>query len=96
MVIVHIIVQVKPGEQENFTSMMATFVADTLQVPSCTEFILYQRVQNENSFGLYEEWETADDFNAYTQTERFTQFRNALEPLISAAPVSNRYEVQAL
>ena len=96
MVIVHVTVQVKPEEQENFTSMMATFIADTLQVASCTEFILYQQVQNKNSFGLYEEWETADDFNAYTQTERFTQFRNALGPLIAAAPVSNRYEAQAL
>ena len=96
MVIVHVTVDVKQEERAAFVRMMDDFIADTLSVDACQSFILYQQAQDNNCFALYEEWDSADSFNAYTQTERFGQFRASLGPLIAAPPVSNRYEAQSI
>ncbi|MEM7131232.1 MAG: putative quinol monooxygenase [Chloroflexota bacterium] len=96
MVIVHVTVDVKPEQRSAFVGMMNEFVADTLAVDACQTFSFYQQIQQENRFALYEEWDSAAAFDTYTCTERFTQFRDALGPMITAPPVSNRFEAQPL
>lgn len=96
MIIVHVTVEVKPEQQDQFIAMMDGFIADALEIDTCQSFILYQQAKNASRFGLYEEWDSADAFTAYTQTEQFAQFRESLGPMLAAPPVSNRFEAQRI
>ena len=96
MIVVHVIVKVKPEQQAEFINQEKQFMTAAQQMKGCTSFFLYQDVHQENTFVIYETWETQADFENYSQSELLTQYRQTIGPMLMGAPETNYYNATHL
>ncbi|MCB0209206.1 MAG: antibiotic biosynthesis monooxygenase [Anaerolineae bacterium] len=96
MVIIHVVVNIKPEHQAEFVSQEQKFMAAAQQMAGCRSFSLYKDVHQENTFAIYETWETPADFENYQQSDLFSQYRASIGPMLMGEPASNYYNAAPL
>lgn len=92
MHVIRVIMQAKPDKQQDLIEIMAKDSEISQKFEGCLMFNLFQDVTNANSFILYEEWETAENFEAYQKSEYLDGQRELIFPLLDGAPDSAYYE----
>jgi len=76
---------------------LATLVAAAPSVramPGCHAFLPFADPTVEGGLGLIHEWESADAFASYLASPGFAQLNAALRPLMTAPPLSKRFEAE--
>jgi len=92
MMVIRVKVQVKPENKASFIDVMTESIGISSQFDGCLNFDLYQDINNENALMLYEEWETADDFDAYKKSDHFQESGKLLFPLMDGKPDSAYFD----
>jgi len=76
---------------------LATLVAAAPSVramPGCQAFIPFADPTVEGGLGLIHEWDSAAAFSAYLASPGFAELNATLRPLMTAPPVSRRFEAE--
>lgn len=96
MIVIRVAVTVKPEEKLNFVNLMQQETTEVKQFAGCERFNLYTDIVDENTFLLYEEWQTLADFEAYKNSDLFKQNGAKLFPMMSGAPDSAYFQAEML
>ena len=96
MIVIRVVVKVKPEEQVNFVNHMKQEMVEVKQFSGCEKFRLYTDVTNENTFLLYEEWQSQTNFDAYKNSDYFKQNGEKLFPMMAEPPDSAYFEAEIL
>ncbi len=57
----------------------------------CIAFIPFQDATDPTQIGILHEWQTGEDFTAYTSSQEFAQLGKILRPMMLKPPVSRRF-----
>lgn len=94
MFIAHVDLTVQSDKETEFLTAIQSFAAQARQATGCLQFRVYQEAADKNRFGLYEEWQSTAEAEAYLQSEALDEFRAVLGPLLAAPPQSSYYKAE--
>ncbi|WP_428261646.1 putative quinol monooxygenase [Haliangium sp.] len=96
MYVIRVALQVREDARETFESHAQ---AETAEVPKrfdgCVRYGFHTLVGEPTSFLLYEEWRDQASFEAYRDSQYFTEIGERIRPLLAAPPDSAYYQVEA-
>lgn len=96
MIIAIVDFETAPETQAKALDILLTDVASATNITGNLGFRAFSNAQSDTHVGLMHEWETLADFEAYTASDAFKQIGAQLRPMMTAAPVSRRFEAQPL
>lgn len=96
MIVIRVSIQVQPEKRHDFMQFMIHSIALSRGYEGCLKFSLYDDVSDENTFFLYEEWQSLTDFNRYRESEHFKESGAVLFPMMTGAPETAYYEAQPI
>ncbi|MEO0564140.1 MAG: putative quinol monooxygenase [Chloroflexota bacterium] len=94
MVVIRILMQIQPQQREAFLKFMANSTTVSTAFSGCLKYQLFQDVNTEDSYLLYEEWETRAQFDAYLASDHMVESRTALFPMMAGKPDSAYFDAQ--
>lgn len=62
----------------------------------CIAFIPFVDPTNDTELGVLHEWDSAEAFADYTASEEFAKVGQALRPIMTAPPVSKRFDASLI
>ncbi|MEX1366268.1 MAG: putative quinol monooxygenase [Nannocystaceae bacterium] len=93
MQIIRVIIKIKP---ESWTTFEEIANHELVEVPKqfagCLRFAYWSSVANPTEVLLYEEWESAETFKAYRESDYFKELGGKLFPLLEGKPDAAYYE----
>jgi quinol monooxygenase YgiN len=92
MIVVRVQLQVKPENREAFIGAFTRHAEKSRQFAGCEAFNMLEDVQNGNTYSLYEEWASAEAFDAFRNSEELKASGSTLFPFIDGKPTSSYYE----
>lgn len=96
MIVIRVAVEVKPEEVGAFVNHLQQEMAGVKQFAGCERFHLYTDVQDTNKFLLYEEWATAENFQAYRTSDFFEENSKKLHGMMAGEPDSAYFEASVV
>lgn len=94
MFIAHVDLTIQPNKEAEFLKAIQSFAAQARQAAGCLQFRVYQEAEEKNRYGLYEEWQSTAEAEAYLQSKALDEFREAVGPLLAAPPHSSYYRAE--
>jgi quinol monooxygenase YgiN len=91
MIVVRVAFKINPAERANVLAYLQKDTEATRKVAGCLHYGFYQDAADENSFLLYEEWDTQADFDAFKQSDSFKESGKMLFPVMVGKPDSVSY-----
>jgi len=93
MPISRVIIKVKEESWSAFEEIAAhEFKEVPKQFSGCASFAYWKSMVNPGEVLLYEEWESADAFKAYRESDYFKELGGKLFPLLAGKPDAAYYE----
>ncbi|CUU56916.1 Quinol monooxygenase YgiN [Parafrankia irregularis] len=65
-------------------------------MPGNLSFRVHASREDENQITIVHEWDGPESFAAYLESASFARMGNALRPMMTAAPVSRRFDARLL
>lgn len=97
MIVIRVLVNVKPEAKLDFVNHMKREMVEVDEkFAGCEKFALYGDVTKENTFLLYEEWQTRENFDAYRASEYFQQNGKKLYAMMADTPDSAYFTAEAI
>lgn len=96
MIVIRVLMQVKPEHRQDFLSFMDTSITVSNAFDGCLKYQLYQDTHADDTFLLYEEWETRAHFDAYLESDHMAESRTALFPMLAGKPDSAYFDAQII
>lgn len=97
MVVIRVLVNVKPEASDAFVDHAKREMTEVKQkFAGCERFALYGDLVKENTFLLYEEWQTQENFDAYRTSVYFQQNGEKLYAMMADTPDSAYFTAEAL
>ncbi len=96
MIVVRVQLQVKPENRETFIDSFARHAERSRQFAGCQAFNLLEDVEQGNAYSLYEEWASAEAFDAFRNSDELKASGSTLFPFIDGKPTSSYYEAVPL
>ncbi len=96
MIVIRVLLQIKADVTENFVHHMKQETKEMQSFEGCERFALYSDVSDENTFLLYEEWQTQHHFDAYKNSETFKKNGEKVFPMIAGKPDSAYFSAELL
>lgn len=96
MVVVRVCVTAKEDNIADLQAILASDLLETGKFEGCTRFDVYQDIQSERDFILYEEWDNQQNFDAYRESDYFKEIGGKIFPLLDGNPDSAYYEAEAI
>lgn len=82
---------VKPGREEEFEQVTREAINLMETVSGHKETRLYRDVDRPNSYLIYSDWETREDFTAFLKSDAFKQAQTMGSDMLAAPPRHNVY-----
>lgn len=96
MLVIHVKLAVKADQTTEFLDAVAPFVKQARGLDGCLDYTWYQSTEHDNTYILYELWESESQFRDYKASELFTSTQQALLPFAAGKPESNYYTADVL
>ncbi len=96
MIVIHVQTKVKADKRTEFIQQIQHDTEVSRKFAGCVQWGWSEDVSQKNTFALYEEWDTAEAFDAYKQSDHFKQINGALMPLLAEEPQSAYYTANKL
>lgn len=96
MIIIHVQVKIKPEKRSKFLEIARQEAEQARTLQGCIRYEWMGDVNGDDTFTVYEEWETQADFDAYKQSDYFKQLNNVFAALVAAAPDSHYYTAKPM
>ena len=71
MIIVRIILNVLPEKQLEVRQTLQALFASGGKEPGCLDYSVFGNIQDQNLFGLHQEWKTREDLDQHIRSHRF-------------------------
>lgn len=91
MMVIRVVLTIQPAQRSAFLAYLAEESPQVRAMDGCSWYELFQDPNDDNRFLLYEEWASADAFEAYKSTESFSQAFAVLGPMMAGPPSSAYY-----
>ena len=92
MFIAHVFFRVAPALGQTALNALLAECPIVRALPGCTTFLPFIDPTQPGAVGLLHEWESEDQFAAYTASPGFAAVGQVLRPLMVAPPVSKRFD----
>lgn len=96
MIVIRVVVQVKPEAKASFIAHMQQEMVAVLQFEGCERFRVYEDIDLENVFLIYEEWQSQAHFDSYRHSDFFKQNGEKIFPMLAGEPDSAYFEAALL
>ncbi len=96
MLVVRVIMQAKANKHQALIDVMAKDTEMSQKYDGCEQFTLLQDTADPSKFILYEEWDTAEHFNTYQQSDYLEGQRQLIFPLLAGEPDSAYYQSEKI
>ncbi len=90
MITFTVLARVKPGKHEEFLQAMRLLSDELENQQGLAKAVICQEAADHNRFSLTHEWETQEDWERYSATERFRVLLGALKVLCDESEISHR------
>ena len=87
MLTMTVIAQLKPGKRQEFLHTINSLYTNVEEEKGLKKSMLYQEMNDLNSFRLITEWETQKDLEGYLRAEKFRVLLGALEVLCAKSEI---------
>lgn len=91
MMVIRVVLRIQPDQRAAFLAYLAEESPQVRAMDGCSWYELFEDPNDEGRFLLYEEWDSADAFEAYKSTESFSQAFAVLGPMMAGPPSSAYY-----
>ena len=91
-VVVRVLLKAKSGERPRALSLLSEDAKTTRALPGCARFEVTASADDEATVLLYEEWQDAESFRAYTSSERFAAIGQQVFALLEDKPDSAYFD----
>lgn len=91
MFIVHVFVQVKPGNVKAFKAATAENAKNSLTEPGVARFDVVQQQDDPTKFVLVEVYRTPEDSAKHKQTAHYAKWRDTVEAMMAVPRSSVKY-----
>lgn len=91
MFIAHVIFSVSAPARETALAVLTAEAATVRAMPGCLSFLPFADPTDPQKVGVVHEWESAEQFGAYTASPAFAQSGATLRPMMTGKPVSRRF-----
>lgn len=92
MRVVHVFFKVRAEERSAALEALVAGAAAVRAMPGCRTFLPFLDPTDAEAIGVMHEWETDADFAAYVASPIFVANAAVLRPLMTAPPVSRRFD----
>lgn len=92
MRLTHLTFNVDPTERARALECLLADAPAVRHMKGCLAYTPFADPLEAGGIGIVQEWETAEDFAAYTASPRFAALGAVLRPMMKGAPVSRRFE----
>ncbi len=96
MFIAHVFFTVAPENAATALKTLTNEVKSVRAMKGCRAVVPFIDPLDASTLGVLHEWESAEDFAAYTASPAFAQSGQALRPMMTEAPISLRFDAQLL
>ena len=96
MLIVHVFFSVNEADRANALETLLAEAPTVLARKGCISFTPVLDPTDPARLGIVEEWAEADAFEQYTSSREFAEIGKVLRPLMTAPPVSRRFDAQLI
>jgi len=96
MIVIRVLLQVQPANRQAFLDFMHESITISNEFEGCEKYHVYQDVQDENTFLLYEEWTTQAQFDIYRESDHFKHSGDVLFPMMAGKPDSVYFDAQVI
>ncbi len=91
MLIVHVFVQVKPQDVENFKAASVENASKSVKEPGVARFDVIQQADDPNRFVLVEVYRTADDPARHKETAHYQKWRDTVADMMAEPRSAIKY-----
>jgi heme-degrading monooxygenase HmoA len=92
MVLELALIDVRPGEEDAFTSAYRRVRVEVVTTPGCRSVRMTRGVESPSRFVLLVEWDTVDaHLQNFRATDRFVRWRQAIGPHFAAPPTVEHF-----
>lgn len=92
MLIAHVTFRTLPNDRAEALSALLDQVAEVRAMPGCVKYIPAEDASDPCGLIVVQAWESADRFDAYLASPPFARLGQSLRPLMTAPPVSQRFD----
>lgn len=97
MIVIRVLVNVKPEASAAFVDLAKQEMVEVKQkFVGCERFALYSDVVQKDTFLLYEEWQTQENFDAYANSDYFKKNSEKLFAMMAGEPDTAYFRAEAL
>jgi len=96
MLIAHVTFQTAAENRKKALDALLFELPAVLAMPGCLKFQPYADPASPTRLGVVHEWEDAESFAAFTASPGFARSGAVVRPLMTAPPVSRRFEAKLL
>lgn len=91
MLIAHVRFPVAPEHRQTVLDAFRADLAGVRAMSGCRAFFPFFDIADDAMFGIVHEWDSEEDFQAYTASGAFAAFGRRVRPLMTGAPDSRRF-----
>jgi len=96
MIVVRVCLTSKEENISALSAVLANDVTNTNAFDGCVRYDVYQGINDECEFILYEEWENQQSFDAYKASDYFKDIGGKIFPLLDGTPDSAYYQAELI
>ena len=92
MIVIRVRLKVSQENETNLVSFLKNEVQQNKTLVGCLAYSFYKDVFEENTFLIYEEWDSMVSFELYKNSDAFGLIMAALAPLLMGPPDSAYFD----
>ena len=94
MMVIRVVVKVKPDQEEAFQNYIQEEALAVRKMAGCDRYAFYADTTEPQTYLLYEEWASAEAFDAYKQSPALKKSFEVLGPMMAGPPDSAYFAAQ--
>jgi len=91
MMVIRVVMKIKPASDSAFRSYFAEETRAVQALPGCQRYELFAAAEQPGAYLLYEEWASAEAFDAYRNGPTLKKSFEVLGPMLDGPPDSAYY-----
>lgn len=92
MLIAHVHFTVAAADRDAALEILLGEVQSVRAMTGCLAYLPFADPTNDTGLGVLHEWDSHEDFAAYATSPYFANIGQLLRPMMTAAPVSHRFD----
>ena len=96
MLVIRVELKVKPEEKTNFVEFVKGHNAESKEFEGCLWFETYRSLSQEDTFVIYEEWQSQETFDVYKNSDLFKRSMQTFGAMFAGPPNSAYYSAESL